>query len=101
MLGGGAYFEERNTSAGVPYDAQQAPTHVPVRQFRASPSHCFAPRAEQLPDIGDMFGPSKKEKDKTEEDEKKAEEPLPTIPKVWPRPALRRRKSARGGWPAR
>ena len=47
----------------------------------------------QLPDIGDMFGPSKKEKEKAEEDEKKAEEPLPTIPKVRRAPTLGLEKS--------
>ena len=44
MLGGGAYFEERNEKEGVPYDA---------------PS---------MPEMKDVFGPSKQEKEKMEEE---------------------------------
>mmetsp|Transcript_50546 Transcript_50546/g.83778 ORF Transcript_50546/g.83778 Transcript_50546/m.83778 type:complete len:433 (+) Transcript_50546:42-1340(+) len=58
MLGGGAYFEERNNVKGKAYDVHEQP----------------------LPEMTQVFGPSKKEKEETEEKEVKAQEPLPKIP---------------------
>jgi len=43
-LGGGAYFEERNAQEGVPYGAPK------------------------LPDVQDVFGPTKADKEKEEEE---------------------------------
>jgi len=54
MLGGGAYFQEVNNT--VPYDAQK------------------------LPEMDQVFGPSKAEKETEKEEEKKKEEPLPELP---------------------